>query len=300
MRFPTLMHNEHIYSMFVRNRYLSGLMYISDRRFYEIMDIKYHWIRSQVPLCSNLQSVIQRFAPDRAKHFALRIAHTPLAPWLFSIPENASYETLKSSGNRNNLEENPYSIDKRWKFCPICASNELEENGFSYWHSSHQSLGALMCDTHGTPLHSHETLRYLDFTLPQHWLENSSPLSCNEPWQLDWQPFIYNLNSHIQSNHEWPKTVKQSIQKELGIDGKVKFRDKPIFDKQFEQMKEDLGNSCLEGLFTCYSNGNKRPTNLLWVTPCGMGSAGKLRHPLYWLAVMFWLREEISELRALA
>ncbi|ABM04803.1 Transposon Tn7 transposition protein D [Psychromonas ingrahamii 37] len=294
MRMPDLMCDEHLYSGFIRGRFLSGQMHLSVKRFFDLNNIKYHLLRSQVPLCSNLRSVVEAMASEKTEQFALRLAHTPFAPWLLSSEDGMLPEDLTAAGNRNNLEENPYSVDRRWKFCPECAIGERKRLGFSFWHASHQLLGARICPTHQVALHSHDELRYLNFTLPYHWLGKSEALSCTA-WQLEWQAFIYAVSSAIEADIEWATRVKIAIREELNITDGVKQSDKVTFDKLFEIMKSDLGQDCLVGLFTAFAPHRKIRTNILWVTLSGHSQAKGLRHPLYWLVIIFWLRDKLPE-----
>ncbi|MFT6909809.1 MAG: hypothetical protein ACJAS1_006536 [Oleiphilaceae bacterium] len=294
MRFPPIMPDEHIYSALVRARFVNAEMHISERNFFDMHSIPFHWIRSQTPLCSNLNAVIGLMASSPETQFLLRLEHTPFAPWLLGLPDGMNAFELTSSGHRNNLEENPYSVDRRWKFCPECAIGERKRLGFSFWHASHQLLGARICPTHQVALHSHDELRYLNFTLPYHWLGKSEALSCTA-WQSEWQPFIYAVSSAIEADIEWAARVKIAIREELNITDGVKQSDKVTFDKLFEIMKSDLGQDCLVGLFTAFAPHRKIRTNILWVTLSGYSQAKGLRHPLYWLVIIFWLRNKLPE-----
>lgn len=40
------------------------------------------------------------------------------------------------------------------KFCPQCSNNEMRDQGFSYWHVSHQLPGIEVCHLHGAILHN--------------------------------------------------------------------------------------------------------------------------------------------------
>jgi hypothetical protein len=40
------------------------------------------------------------------------------------------------------------------KFCPQCSNNEMRDQGFSYWHVSHQLPGIEVCYLHGAILHN--------------------------------------------------------------------------------------------------------------------------------------------------
>lgn len=299
MRFPALYPDEHVYSAFIRARCLSGQMHLSTHRFFELNNLKYHWLRSQVPLCANLASVMEIMVLDNEQLFGVRLMHTPLAPWLMSAEEGTLPKELTHTGTRSNVEETPLSVDKRWKFCVACAQEEKGKLGVSYWHSSHQLPGARVCFTHQMPLHSLDELRYLDFTLPHHWLDKALPLALVGDWQRAWQPFIYIVSDRIKLDIDWPRRVKSEVIKYLNLEMGVKRSDRPKFEALFETMTQELGQDCLAGLFTAFAPHRQRRPNLLWLTLSGYSQAKGLRHPLYWLVIIFWLRNELPECRKL-
>lgn len=295
----SLLPDEHVYSGIVRGRYLSGQMHISNQRFFQINAIPYHLFRSQAPLCSNLHKIISLFGTSKQQRFNVRLAHTPLAPWLFSYEEGRSFEEVECSGNRNNLEENPFNTDRRWKFCPLCSVEQRKHFGVTYWQSPHQLPGARVCHIHLTELHSHDYLRYLDFSLPGHWDEQSSHLPIERAWQAEWQSFIYLISSSVSKNPSLIYQIKAEVYAYLGVTQAIKRSDKPKFDQFMSQMQVELGEECLSGLFRAYAKNGERKPNILWVTLSTFSSSKGIRPPLYWLSILFWLRCELPTLRRL-
>jgi hypothetical protein len=299
MRLAELYHEEHIYSGLVRSRYLSGQMFISERRFFELNELPYHWIRSQTPLCTNLKALIDVLKLEPEESYKLRLHHSPLAPWHLSYENGQDPMHVELSGLRNNIEENPFNIDRRWKFCPDCVVENRAEHGVSYWHSKHQLLGARTCYIHHAALHSHEDLRYLNFTLPHHWLDKSEPLVIEEEWQKQWQPFIFKISAAIESSPSIVHQLKKEAYKHLPISIPIKQSHKAAFNSLFLQMREELGEECLCGLFSAYARKINRAPNILWVTLSPFSNNNGLRHPLYWLSILFWLRDKLPSLRGL-
>ena len=87
------------------------------------------------------------------------------------------------------------------------------------------------------------------------------------------------------------------IKKCLKLDRDIKPRDKPYFNQLSEDMQKDLGRECLDGLFREYKTDRPGKTNIIWVTLSGYGQTKGIRHPLYWLAIAFWLRDRLPVLR---
>ncbi|MGK0270771.1 MAG: hypothetical protein ACI88H_001421 [Cocleimonas sp.] len=297
MRPLTLYSGEHLYSGLVRARYLAAQMHINERRFFELNDIPYHRIRSQTPLCRNTKAVLDVLNLDQHERFALRLRSLPFSPWLLSYSKDQNLTDIEVSGLRNNLEETPFAIDRRWKYCPKCAEENKREYGVSYWHCLHQSLGASVCHIHSIELHSHDKLRYLDFYLPHQWLGKSEPLKVQHDWQKSWQPFIYGITQSLQADTDLAQVLKQQIYKHLGFERPLKRSDKAVIDEQFLQMRADLGEDCLSGLFTSFSTKHCRPPNILWITLSSFSQTTGIRHPLYWLSILFWLRDELPALK---
>ena len=299
IRIPALLPEEHVYSCFVRGRFLSAQMHLSDKEFFSMNQLPYHWLRSQVPLCGNMNAVLELMSVSLEQQFKLRLLHTPFAPWLLSLPNDLKPSDLTESNVRNNMEESPFNVDKRWKFCPHCLAEDRTTFGVSYWRSFHQLPGVLICEKHKVALHSHAELRYLAFKLPHHFLNGSEELVVDADWQHRWQPFIYKLSRHLQANPEWGRDVPNYIKRQLQIEGVIKSTHRPLFNNLFKSMREDVGMACLAGLFTRFARNNGRMPNILWLTLSGRSQNKGIRHPLYWLAILFWLRDELPELRFL-
>lgn len=64
-------------------------------------------------------------------------------------------------------------------------------------------------------------------------------------------------------------------------------------------MKNDLGPECLSGLFNAYARDYPRKPNILWLSLSEFGQGGSIRHPLYWLSILFWLKNDLPALKAL-
>lgn len=289
--------NEHVYSGLIRYRFRSAQAYMSDKRFFAHNHLPYHWFRSQVPLNHLMRETLDSIAPEPDKQFALRLNHTPFAPWLLSLPDGMAPHTLKESNHRPNTEENPFQVDRRWKYCPSCMQMQKAKWGVSYWRVTHQLPGALVCDEHGSPLHSHDALRYLNFTLPDKWEGTSTPVSMVDAWKVSWQPFIYAIARRLQCQPTWGVELRDSIYEVLKLSKPLRRGDRTVVNALFAQMRDELGEACLAGLFTAYARQFTRPTNVLWITLSPFGQSKGLRHPLYWLAIVFWLREQLPALK---
>lgn len=298
MMLVDLMPDEHVFSGLIRSRIVNVKSRISDERFFKMLGLPYHWLRSQVPLCQNLKAVLSFYATGPESAMQLQMRHTPVLPWLLSVTGQTT-GVIEDSAKRPNIEENQFSTNKCWKLCSKCASSERELYGFSYWHSSHHLIGAAMCPVHGIALSTHEDLRFNNFTLPHHWLMKAESMDVSSPWQRQWQPFIYGLNRLISEDHQLPKRLRNSIHSHLDLPDKTTLCHKPVFDELFAEMRANLGEECLAGLFKCYAKDHQLKTNILWSTLSNRSITKATRHPVYWLVILFWLRDELDELKGL-
>jgi hypothetical protein len=286
-----LLPDEHVYSAFIRERMLSGQMHINTKRFFEINDIVYHQMHSQLPLNTDLMSIILKMdlSPEQILHTQLE--HTPASLWLLSTPIVDVEYTMP---NHNALAG--INIDKRWRFCPQCVVADRAKYGVSYWHRSHHLCGAKICPIHDQILHSHDELKVLSFTLPHHWLDTAEAMSL-QPWEIEWQPFIYSVDKTIKEDPLWPNRVKAQIRRYLDCESELPLQQKERkrFDQLAKQMTADSGQECMAGLFSSSRPDRRLKTNILWATLSNIVGSAKIRHPLFWLAIIFWLRNELSE-----
>jgi hypothetical protein len=286
-----LLPEEHVYSAFVRERMLCGQMYLNTKRFFEINDIAYHQLHSQLPLNTDLMSIILKMDLTPEQTLNIQLEHTPVALWLLSTP---TVDVEYTMPNNNALAG--INIDTRWRFCPQCVVADMAQYGVSYWHRSHQLCGAKICPIHNHLLHSHDELKVLPFTLPHHWLDTAETMSL-QPWEIEWQPFIYHVDKTIKADPLWPNRVKAQIRRYLNCESQLPLKqsEHKRFDVLAKQMTADLGQEYMAELFSSSRPDRRLKTNILWATLSGQVGSAKIRHPLFWLAIIFWLRNELSE-----
>ena len=64
---------------------------------------------------------------------------------------NKAYETLVNmSGSVYNILAIPKTKENRYlRYCPVCANEDREKYGETYWHRIHQMIGVNVCPIHG-------------------------------------------------------------------------------------------------------------------------------------------------------
>jgi hypothetical protein len=288
-----LLPDEHVYSALVRDRMLSGQMYISDQRFFQLNDIAYHQIQSQLPLDNQLLKIIDRMGLSHAKTLHVRLNHTPAAVWMFNSPERlVGVESEYLNTSRTPLQY--LSFDTRWRYCPTCAMAERTSHGFSYWHSNHQQIGAKICEIHQQVLHSHDELDVLSCSLPHHWLETGKPLEL-KPIEVEWQSFINTVSSTIKNDLNWPERVKLEIKQLIKSKAPKKLHEKKLLISLMLQMQADLTHEFIDGFIRPqYRNVGTRRKNILRMVIVAHNTK-QVKSPVLWLIIVFWLRNELSE-----
>ena len=73
---------------------------------------------------------------------------------------NKAYETLVNmSGSVYNILAIPKTKENRYlRYCPVCANEDREKYGETYWHRSHQMKGVNVCPIHGCYLVNSDVL----------------------------------------------------------------------------------------------------------------------------------------------
>lgn len=150
--FPELYEDELMYSWLARYYVRSG--YISFA--YVVEDLYVHsYTRPDVEFLNALKSdaleVINRYC-DMDK---LIQKHTMFSSYGRFLPpgrkQDAYEELLKMHGNFNNLlsiPRNQRGTGRFLRYCPVCAREDREQHGETYWHRIHQIEGIQICRKH--------------------------------------------------------------------------------------------------------------------------------------------------------
>ena len=66
--------------------------------------------------------------------------------------QRAFHALVSMQGNYHNLLPIPTrksSSDRCLRYCPVCAEQDRQEHGETYWHRTHQMIGMVACSVHG-------------------------------------------------------------------------------------------------------------------------------------------------------
>ena len=77
--------------------------------------------------------------------------------------QRAFHALVSMQGNYHNLLPIPTrksSSDRCLRYCPVCADQDRQEHGETYWHRTHQIIGLVACPVHGCYLIHNGVLRH--------------------------------------------------------------------------------------------------------------------------------------------
>lgn len=66
--------------------------------------------------------------------------------------QRAFHALVSMQGNYHNLLPIPTrkgNADRHLRYCPVCAEQDRQEHGETYWHRTHQMIGLVACPVHG-------------------------------------------------------------------------------------------------------------------------------------------------------
>lgn len=175
---------------------------------------------------------------------------------------------------------------------------DIEQIGHSIWRVHHQIIGITHCIKHKIRLCEDgkklRDLRYSD--LPQvHSLTNSH-LS-NHPSLVEWSEFLSRTLDILCECPERAFQVKKKVRSFLQIPKKIIRADE--FSEQSLELKErletELPPEVYRHMFRINPVNRMRDVNPInitmgWKSPLYQSD---IPHPIYWLVILFWLRNNI-------
>lgn len=285
--------NEHIFSWLNRVHLLSGNTKLTHTLQYLSIENK------PFKSCNHNQAFL-----DTVNFFKHKIAddtsafdgHSPLALWSLSYSFNEFNDWRVS--NRNTMpsgyEAIRFSFKSNWHYCPSCVQDDISRCGHSTWHVKHQLPSVSHCYIHQTKLVGDPSL-LLDLRkslLPQVH-DFSPPHLEDEALLLEWSLFVFTIYDRLNNNPALGQTLTNRIRHYLSIPDEIKQSDNDIFKSLQEQFDNDVPLSLCRHLFLFYKKTSKKQTTVLRST-LGFSFYKKYKHPVYWLIILYWLKDKIS------
>lgn len=287
--FPIADH-EHLVSAWVRLNLRSGMGYLPFDQVLRKWNLPKRHIQAQRPDEMLLKSVASHIRCIDERRLAY--THTAVALWELSVEMDQRLE-LTNCLAPARLEHTTLAFNTGWQLCPRCAENDKEQLGYSFWHRNHQLPSVAHCYIHGTELLSCDSLRHMSsLTLPASWHPadlSSMPLSSE---LQKWSRFVLKVDRILLESPEVVSKWRSEIWLLLGLPKKIRLKDRSLFDDLSTQFEAETGYAVLSHLFKAYRDDRDKRPNILWTTL--YDRAKTVRHPVYWLVILFWLRFELN------
>lgn len=290
MKLKSPLPNEHILSVFSRSYSLSALP--DESYFFEGLGIAKFVPKPMFGVCLGTLSYCINTEQQSLLH-----DHSSYPLWLLSESSNEQLTAKILAGETANLRESILCFKRNWQFCSQCMEIDKACFGTSYWHNQHNLPGITHCYKHNIQLskikkvHSFKGLKVPHRVKADVILENAP----NNPNLTEWSRFLVNVYEVIRKNFSAANSLRCEVFKSLDIPQLRAVDERPFFNHILAKMEACIPVSVLEHCFLFYKDKEyKRKPNLILTTLINDGFA--IRNPVYWLVIMFWLKEELPTL----
>jgi hypothetical protein len=188
-------------------------------------------------------------------------------------------------------------FDRSWHSCSQCRKDDINKYGTSYWHTEHQILSVYECLKHK---------RILEFCVDRvvdlrneilpHDVKLWKPLIKNISEELvNWQSFVISINRLALSSPEIVSSLKYKILEYFNMDEISLWECRSLCESLNPEFEKALGPVLLRYLFKEYSRPSKKGSPQILMTLFSrVKNPYKIRTPIYWLAVAYWLKDDIK------
>lgn len=286
--------NEHFYSLWIRMCVRSGFALSPLSSVMKKKGIPAHQMQPQRVLGKQTNAMIKMlYGSGQAAEDVMLLA-TVMNFWRLCSTGSLSEIVASATVPRPNNEHAGLAFTSGWQLCPKCAAEDKEMYGVSYWHRDHQVPSTTHCLIHQEPLVTHESLRYFrEFLLPQHCID-----MCDVPAGTErlygWSKYLLGVDRFIRNEPEQIVALKKVVTELLAIPEVVKQKHREGFNVLLSTLEQDVGGELLNHLFRFYRDGRETRHNILWTTFSGKSTAKLIRHPIYWLVIIYWLRDALA------
>jgi hypothetical protein len=285
--------NEHIFSWLNRIHLLSGNAKLAHT-------LKYLSIENMpFKSCNHNQAflnLVDFFKTKIADDASAFDKHSPLALWSLSydFSEYNNWRITNTDIMSSGYGATQFSFKSNWQYCPFCVQDDIRLHGHSTWHVKHQLPSVSHCYIHQTKLvgNPHLLLDLRKSSLPQ--IHNFSPPNFeDEALLLEWSLFVFTIYDRLNNSPKFGQKLTNRIKRYLSIPDEIKYNDPDIFKSLQEQFDNDVPLNLCRHLFLLYKNNSKKQATILKST-LGYSYYKKYKHPVYWLIILFWLKDKVS------
>ena len=284
-------HDEHILSAWMRYNLRSGFAHMPFDNCLNYWGLPKQHLKAQRVAGQSLETIVNQVSIREYSKLTIMLEHTNARLWSLSSEEPIQLAELSNTISRPNLENAGLSFSTNWKLCPKCILEDKKVLGFSYWRRSHQLPSIAHCQAHQEPLFSQiDLLQMKQLALPEKYLNSASQSVVNESQLIDWSLFVAHIDNMLKAGSIELETLRQKILDHLKIKPIAKFKDRSKYQDLSNEMFSDIGKSITSHLFTLQKG---KYQNVIWQLLSGKDNRSSLINPVYWLVVMYWLRNEL-------
>jgi hypothetical protein len=111
---------------------------------------------------------------------------------------------------------------------------------------------------------------------------------------LEWSDFVLKIYNQLSKYDKLGELLRKRVRKYLLLPDEINtVKGNLVFTSLQNKFDEEVPQELLRHLFLFYSNTYKHPPSVLKST-LGYSTYPKQKHPVYWLIILFWLKDKIS------
>jgi hypothetical protein len=284
--------DEHLISAWIRHNFRCGFAYFPFGTCLNYWGLPLQHIKAQRVSGAVINKIINSTSDCEHEKRTVLLNRTNLGLWQLSYDDICNSQELDKRMPRANIENSEFQFKTTWHLCIECVKEDKKNLGYSYWHNSHQLASVTHCFKHHQPLKTHESLNKIDkLVLPHSYLKLNLDDYQNCYDLINWSEFIIKVNSSLISGKITPEQVKFEIQNHLKLPDLAKTTHKDKYQKITDSMFCSIGENLTNHLFKSLYGKNR---NVIWKLFSGRGKQKHIMSPVYWLVVMYWLKDELN------
>jgi hypothetical protein len=284
--------DEHLLGAWMRHNFRCGFAFFSFEQCLKYWGLPIQHVKAQRVTGTILSKIITQVTNNEAEKLSILLERTNLRLWQLSMGYTDNLSELENIMPRANLENNEFTFRTSWHLCTQCIKEERQKLGYCYWHKSHQFPSITHCLKHNTPLKTHKSLSSINqLALPSSYLNKELDTYQHCDKLLEWSLFIGKVNEKLSLDASIPEKLRHQIKQRLSLPDLGKYNDRERYQKITDKMFISVGEKLSHHLFKKINNKNR---NILWILFSGRQTRQSIISPVYWLIVLFWLKDEFA------
>lgn len=283
--------DEHLLSAWMRHNFRCGFAYFSFGKCLDHWGLPLQHLKAQRVSGSVLNKIITQVTNNDTEMLSALLERTNLRLWQLSKGYTDDLSALNNLMPRANIEDNEFVFSTSWHLCTQCIKGDQQELGYCYWHKAHQLPSITHCLKHNAPLKTHKSLGSINrLALPNAYLNEELDEYQNCVEFLEWSKFIVKINTALILDASLAERLRNRIKNHLNLPDSGKYNHKERYQKITDKMFADVGEVLTQHLFKKIRGKNK---NIIWIIFSGRQTRQSILSPVYWLIIIFWLKDEL-------